>query len=770
MEENITTERKNDTIDIAAMWRKARKNWRLFAGSLFICIALVLCYLMMTKPVYQVSADVLINEETGDGDGLASIMAQSFSLDAMFSGGVVNDEMLIFSSHTLMRDVVKTLELNKTYKSKSGFLKKKSYYKNSPLVVDIPESVLDTLTKGVTVKIQVNKSGDRIKVQLKQGLFTTLLEQEASSFPVTLDYGPGVVIDTTSFYKRGEKLDFVAQIEGYESATEDMKERLYVGLADKKSNGIALAIEEANVQLGKDILNTLIACYDQDTEYKKNKKANNLLNFANARLAEVKQGLDEAERTLEEYKRENDLSDISSEAKIILEANQEYHKNLLEAETQYSIISMVDSFLNKPENKYSLVPITTGLPDRGAAEAINEYNKLLLERMRLLRSAKDSNLTLLSLTAQIDAMRENILNTVSKSKESLNIAREDLKRQEEAFQARLRGFPEQERAYLNLKRDQEIKSELYVFLMQRREESAMALSSTLPKCMVINSAYSSTKPVAPNALLLLLVALVAGLLLPVIYLYGKSVLSNKFNSKNALRRLTQLPVVGDIHHNAAGTSIVVSEGDTSAVAESFRLLRSNLQFALPNQGTGVLMVTSAEEGAGKSFVAVNLATAMAMMGRRTVLVDLNFRKPTLGSYIGISSTVGVADYLAIKADDEASLIHSTQLSSNLDVILAGKIKVNPSDLLLTDKLTQLIASLKAQYECVILDTASIERFADTFSLTRFTDATLFVCRANYTHQKCVRDVADFVAEGSLKNVLLVLNDTEEEEYIHSRVR
>ncbi len=770
MEENITTERKNDTIDVTAMWRKVCKNWRLFAGSLFICIALVFCYLKITKPVYQVSADVLINEESEDGGGLAAMMSQSFSLEAMFAGGVVNDEILIFSSYSLVRNVVKELELNKTYKSDDGFLKKKSYYKNSPLVVELPEAMQDTLSKGLTVKVQVNKPGDRIKVQLKQGLFKTLLEQEATAFPVTLEYGPGIVVDTTSFYAKGEKLDFIAHIDGYDATAESLMKRLYIGLADKKSNGISLAMEDANVARGKDILNTLIACYDKDTEYKKNKKANNLLNFVNARLAEVKQELDEAERTLEEYKRENDLSDISSEAKIILEANHQYRKNLLEAETQYSIISMVDSFLNKPENKYSLVPITTGLPDRGAAEAINEYNKLLLERMRLLRSAKDSNLTLRSLTAQIDAMRENILNTVSKAKESSNIAREDLKQQEEAFQARLRGFPEQERAYLNLKRDQEIKSELYVFLMQRREESAMALSSTLPKCMVINSAYSSTKPVAPNILLLLLVALVAGLLLPIIYLYGKSVLSNKFNGKNELRRLSQLPIVGDIHHNATGTSIVVSEGDTSAVAEAFRLLRSNLQFALPNQGTGVLMVTSAEEGAGKSFVAVNLATAMAMMGRRTVLVDLNFRKPTLGSYIGISSTVGVADYLAIKADDEASLIHSTQLSSNLDVILAGKIKVNPSDLLLSDKLTQLIASLKAQYECVILDTASVERFADSFSLTRFTDATLFVCRANYTHQKCVRDVDNFVADGSLKNVLLVLNDTEEEEYIHSRVR
>ena len=274
-----------------------------------------------------------------------------------------------------------------------------------------------------------------------------------------------------------------------------------------------MKIEDSNRRRGQDMLDTLIECYNEDAVLNKNLKAENMLAFIDDRLVTVENELHEAERVIEQYKRENDLSDINSEAKIILEANNQYRKLLLEAETQYSIISMVDSFLNRPENKYSLVPVTTGLPDKGAAEAINEYNKLLLERMRLLRTAKDSNLSLLTLTAQIDAMRENILNTVSKAKESSDIARADLKKQEVEFRTRLRGFPEQERAYLDIKRNQMIKNELYTFLMKRREENAMTLASTSPKCRIVNAAYSKNKPVSPQSLLLLAIAFGVGLVL-----------------------------------------------------------------------------------------------------------------------------------------------------------------------------------------------------------------------------------------------------------------
>ncbi len=686
---------------------------------------------------------------------------QSFSLGGI-GGEAVNDEILIISSHSLIRDMVKQLELNKTYTTDGGFLKTKEYYNDAPFLVTIPESLMNTLKKEIDINIKVNNAGDNIHVTLKNE--DIKIEQEASSFPVKIEYGEGVVVDKTAYYKQGESFDVDVTVCSYDAMAEDVGKLLYVGITNKKANGISLFIDDTNVKRGKDILNTLLACYGQDAEFNKNENATNMLNFIDERLVKVKKELDDSESLLEQYKLENDLSDIGAEAKIILEANHQYRQSLLAVETQYSIISMVDSFMNSPENRYSLVPVTTGLPDQGAAEAINEYNQLLLERMRLLRTATNSNLTLRSLTAQIDAMRDNILNTVLKAKETSDNTREDLRKQEEEMRQRLRGFPEQERVFFDLKRDQLIKQELYTFLMQRREETAMALSSTMPKYRIVNSAYSLTRPIAPDKKKILIMALLLGFILPIVYLYAKETITNKFRTKEDLKRLTRLPLIGEIYHNSIDNTIALSSDN--ATSESFRLLRSALQFALPQHGTGVLLVTSADEGAGKSFVAANLAGVMAMMGRRTVLVDLNFRHTSVAECVGLSSSVGGSDFLVGRVDNEAAIGHPTQLSPNLDAISAGTITMNPSDLLSSNRLEHLIAALKAKYECVILDTASLN-WADTFAITPFADATLLVCRANYTLQKCLSEVDNFVADGSLKNVLLVLNDTEE---VHTKSR
>lgn len=763
MEENYTSERRTDSVDVVALWRAICKKWYLFAGSVFVCLALVVCYLKIAKPQYEILADVLVNEdEKKSGSGLSSLMegvtGGGFSLDGMIGGGSVNDEILVISSHTLVREMVQRLELNKVYTSKKNFFNKVEYYGNSPIEVDVPESMLDTLASGFVVKVQVEKN-NKIKVVMKRGFFETLAETEAASFPVKVDYGEGIVIDTTSYYKPDKKLNFVAHISGYDAKAESYGKQLDIDLSDKKANGISLVIRDSNKKRGKDILNTLIECYNEDAVLNKNLKAQNMLAFIDDRLVTVENELHEAERVIEQYKRENDLSDIDSEAKIILEANSQYRKLLLEAETQYSIISMVDSFLNKPENKYSLVPVTTGLPDKGAAEAINEYNKLLLERMRLLRTAKDSNLSLLTLTAQIDAMRENILNTVSKAKESSDIARADLKKQEVEFRDRLRGFPEQERAYMDIKRNQMIKNELYTFLMKRREENAMTLASTSPKCRIVNAAYSKNKPVAPQSMLLLLIAFGVGLVLPVVYLYGKTIFTVKFASRNDLRRLTNLPIAGEIGHNSGSDYLVMKGNNASPVAEMFRLLRSNLQFILPGGDKRVLLVTSSEPGEGKSFVSLNLAYSIAMTGKRTVLLDLDLRSPQIANYLGLPAHTGVTNYLIDKNGADAASLMQSQ-SESFDVITAGPVPPNPSELLLSAKLDFLVSELREKYDYVIIDTAPVELVSDTFSLTRFADATLYVCRANYTTKNSVFNAMDYAAEGSLKNVIFVLNDTE----------
>ena len=302
--------------------------------------------------------------------------------------------------------------------------------------------------------------------------------------------------------------------------------------------------------------------------------------------------------------------------------------------------------------------------------------------------------------------------------------------------------------------------------MKRREESAMTLTATSPKCRIVNEAYSKDSPVAPQTMLLLFVAFVVGLILPVVYLYGKTIFTVKFATKGDLRRLTKLPVAGEICHNTSGDYVVVKNGSTSVVSELFRLLRSNLQFILGGGDKKVLMVTSAGTGEGKSFVSLNLAYTQALTGKRTLLIDLNFRNPQIANCLGLKNKGVLIQYLTSedKADKDALIQKQTDW---LDVMTAGPVPPNPSELLLSDRLDSLMRDLREKYDCIILDTAPVERIADTFSLTRFTDATIYVCRANYTQKNSIFNAIDFAAEGSLKNLIFVLNDTEVKEYGYS---
>ena len=265
MEEKYTSERRNDNIDIVALWRAACRKWYLFVGSIVVCVAFVVCYLYFAFSVYDVSADILVNEdEKKGGGGLSSLMGDiaggGFSLDGMIGGGSVNDEILVISSHSLIREMVQRLDLNISYTSKKNFFKKKEYYRNSPLTVEIPESMVDTLSSGFVVKVQTGGSDDKIKVLLKKGFFTTLVEMEATSFPIKVDYGEGIIIDKTEFYRPGKKLKFVAHVNGYDGEAEILEKRLDIDLSDKKANGISLKIRESNKQRGKDIGNTVIDC------------------------------------------------------------------------------------------------------------------------------------------------------------------------------------------------------------------------------------------------------------------------------------------------------------------------------------------------------------------------------------------------------------------------------------------------------------------------------------------------------------------------------
>lgn len=757
MEKN--TINKNDLIDITNIFKNYVKHWYLFLLSLILCIGMAFVYLKIKNPVYQVNANILIKSEDTKAGGLQSAMMKSFSLGGLMGGSSdVYDELEIVNSYSILRQTVKELDLNKTYIIKD-FLKQKECYLNSPLIISTVESIPDTLSAGLVFKVKVSKE-NKIKVSAHKG-FKKLAMQEGSAFPIEIStpYG-NYTISQTSFFKKGESLSMTLIFLGYNLAAEKLQKKVLIELVSKKANVINLGIEETNKQRGKDILNTIILLYNKSGIQEKNITAENTAKFLDERINIVSKDLATVEYELELYKKTNSLTNIGEEAKIMLEKNGDFKEKLITAETQYSVITLIEDFLASPSNKYTLVPLNLGVTEKAIAEELQNYNMLLLERLKLLRSTNEQNPAIVEINERVEAVRENVVSTIQNIKSGIEITIRDLEKQEHTFISRIKNIPTQEREFIDIQRQQMIKQELFVFLLQRKEENAINLAATKPKAQVIDAAYNLNKPLEPKTLIVLLAAFVLSFIIPIAYLYIKSLLNIKFSDRKELEKLTSIPILGEVGINESCDNLVVQNGKTSSIVELFRLIRTNLQFILKSREDKVILVTSSVAGEGKTFISSNLAMSLALLNKKVVLIGLDIRNPQLDNiFISKAKKVGLTEYLASENYAIEDIIAHSEINSSLDLIYSGPIPPNPSELLLSDRLDDLFNSLRNEYDYIILDSAPIGLVSDSFSLNRIADATIYICRADYTDKNKIQYVNDLVVSNRLKNVSLIINGT-----------
>ena len=748
----------DNLIDVSQIVVLLRRNWWMFAVSLVLCISFAATYLYVKHSRYSVHAKVLVAYDDGAGSMGAS-MLQSLSLGGV-GGRNVEDEVIVMSSHSIKAQAIKELKLNRSYSSPDGLLRKKYYYNNSPIEIMAPDELFDTLTVGLKFNIKANEDLSNISVKVKKGRFKTVAEVTSDKLPMVVTTPYGIYsIDTTSFYTPGKAVEVNASIIGNSVYAEAISNDLTILKTDRKASGISLYYEDINIRRGKDLLNKIIELYNRKGQNEKNEMAINTGKFIEERLDTLYVALALAERNIQNYKQDKNIVDVASEAKYLMEKKGLLDEALISAEATYEVLRMSDDFFKNPQNSYSMMPFSVDLP--GIDDVVSSYNELIAKRMEIEANAKGDNPALKAIDAQIDEMRESVKKSIEGAVTSASIRLKELKSQESKSNSRLSSIPAQEREYIELQRDQRIKNQLYSYLLQRREENKLVLAATTPKGKIIDNAYAFNEPIAPNKKMIVLVAIFVGLLIPALIIYVKNLLNSKFDSIEALGRLTSLPIVGEICHSrrASENHIVVSETSTRPIAELFRLLRSNLQFMLPLKGVGigqVAMVTSSCSGEGKTFVSMNVAESLALLDKKVVLVGMDIRLPMLAQNLGLPSSPGVTNYLSGAVDDVDKLI---QRHANCDVIVAGPVPPNPSELLLNNRIDQLITELKQRYDFVIIDSAPIGLVSDTFSLGRFSDLTLYVSRANYTKKSFIKYLNSVVERGQLKNVAVVVNDT-----------
>ena len=531
---------------------------------------------------------------------------------------------------------------------------------------------------------------------------------------------------------------------------------LSIAPTSKTTSVVVISLENTNTRRGRDYINKLLEMYNINANNDKNEVAQKTAEFIDERIGIISKELGSTEQDLENFKRSAGITDLSSEAQIALTGNAEYEKKRVENQTQINLVMDLQRYMKG--NEYEVLPSNIGLQDAASAGAIDRYNQMLVERKRLLRTSTENNPTIINLDTSIRAMRTNVQATLDATLKGLQITKENLAREASRYSRRINDAPTQERQFVSIARQQEIKSGLYLMLLQKREENAITLAATANNAKIIDEALADDNPISPKKMLVYLAALVLGVGLPVGVIYLIGLTKFKIEGRADVEKLTSLPVVGDIPLADEKTgSIAVFENQNNLMSETFRNVRTNLQFMLEN-GKNVILVTSTISGEGKSFISANLAISLSLLGKKVVIVGLDIRKPGLNKVFNIPKKEhGITQYLTNTTANLMDFVQPSDINKNLFILPGGTVPPNPTELLARGGLEKAIETLKANFDYVILDTAPVGMVTDTLLIGRVADLSVYVCRADYTHKAEFTLINELAENNKLPNLCIAIN-------------
>lgn len=744
---------KDKIVDFSATLARYKRYWWLFAISLVVCLGVAYVYLRYKPNSYLIEATVMVADK--DNATGASSLLKSLSLGG--GGSKVDDEVIVMGSQELCVKMIEQLKLNCRYYEKTGLIREKDHYHDSPIELEAPPQFYDTLMTTLNIKVEVDKDG-KADIKLKKGYNHAAVEKKGVTLPHNFVTPYGVLnIHATEFFKPAKPLKLTIVVCGNTARAEYTRRAMTVATKSKKSNAIYMDVVDHNIDRGKDVLNTLITLYNERGEMEKNEQAINTGRFIDERIALIYNDLAGSEAEIEEYKRRYDIADVELQTRALITRQQMADNNVIALETKYRIVSLIKDFMNDPRNRNNYVPFD--IDSTAATSPLKAYNALVVERSKLEASATGNNQQLQQLDNQIAAMRSNVLTGVDNTLRALRLQIDRASSLSSSSLSEIDRLPVHEREMRSLYRQQGIQNTLYTFLLQKREENQLLLAATTPKGQVVDHAFVHTEPVYPKRMMVWFTGLLLGLLIPVVLLYLKSLFTTKFATQEDLETLVKVPVLGEVSHNRHSTALVVEPQKTSGIVELFRLLRNNLQFMLTGKDDKVVVVTSSVAGEGKSFVSTNLAASFALLDKRVVLVGMDIRNPQLAAMLELPEAPGVTSFLASETATLDDMIQHIATVPNLDVVVAGPVPPNPGELLLSDRAAVLFEQLRERYDIIIVDSAPIAMVSDTFSVAGHSDAVLFVTRAGYTKRSQLKYFNEVVNRGQLKNVAVVLNDT-----------
>ena len=764
MDNNNFDEDYQNDFQFKEFLNKYAIHWQWFALGVGVCLIFAFVYLRYTIPQFKASTTILVKDEKKGG----MLSELSAFADLGMGGGLksnVDNEIEILKSRTLVESTVKKLNLRARIFVKGNIVDKELYTK-APIEVDIINKTgvfykykvdfsFSELTAN-TFELEVEKTNDTTKILLGNSTQFRYDEKIGTAYG-TLIFRKSKFHNT---FPKDAMRSLTVSITPFDDVVDSFRGNLEITSISKTSSVVEISIKDPVVNRAEDFLDNMIQIYNENAAADKNFISENTSKFIADRLTLITQELDGVEQDVESFKKSNQLTDIESEAKLFIEGSNEYDKKGVETEIQLNVVSSMLDFMKKSTNS-DLLPSNIIAGEGDASGLISSYNQLVLDRNRILKSATLENPSVVKMDQQIASLKSTVASSLQRLKSSLTIQKRDLDTNEGILNAKIGKIPVQERQFRVIARQQKVKEELYLYLLQKREETAISLSATEPNARVIDTAKAGKLPIAPKKNIIYLGALLLGLLIPFGVIYTDDLLDTKIKSRLDLDGKTLIPFIGDVPTSDSPSEIIKSESRTSS-AEALRIIRTNLEFMLTKVADGqakTLFLTSTFPKEGKTFVSANLAATFALSGKKVLLIGMDIRNPRLDEYLTLPDR-GVTNYLSSKDLVLDDLIIKYDGFEDFHVLPAGIIPPNPAELLMNKKVDTLFETLKSQYDYIIVDTAPVSLVTDTLLIAKHADCFIYVARANFLEKRMLTIANTLFKEQKLPNMCLLLNDTD----------
>ena len=735
-------------------------NWVWFLLSVILCLFLAKLYLATQSSVYQRQAVMLVKDDNGQSSGRRSGISTDalMQLNGVMVGASVKNEVYILHSFQLAQEVARNLKLDVMYSVRAG-LRNVSLYDNRPFTVDF----ITDFTVPASFKFTIDSSRGGTITDVRFGS-----PMEDADFTAEVEWGKIVKTPFGNFIAtptEGQLAEFVGQtISVRRVSVEDAAIILYNKVSsseiDKESTLVRITCTDTNIQRADDILSGLLEAYKRSIIEDKNQIAKSTSEFIEDRIGLIHSELSDVEGQMADFKQNSGLVDIKASSDAFITQSNTARQRTIQAETQHSMIEYLVDYLSQNLSGNNLIPTMGGISDVGITTQISNYNQMMLQRNRLAENTSENSPTIVDLDMNLAQMRTAILASLKGYSASLKLQVDKARKEENGLMGSLRAVPQQEKKVIDITRQQTIKETLYTYLLNKREETALQLAITEANIRVVEQPFGSRSPIAPRTKVIMLMAFLIGIIVPFLYFQLRKFFDTTVHGRKDIEKFTTIPILGEVPHSQANISdseIIVEEDKDDILSEAFRMIRFNMPFV--NKDARVIMLTSTMPGEGKTFISGNFAATLGLTGKKVVLIDADIRKRTRSRLVSKAGNFGLTSYLSGNIDDVFSLVVPGSEKCNLDILPAGVIAPNPTELLMSDRLEKCIEELKTRYDYVVIDNVPAQMVADAGIVNRVVDITIYVLRETKVDRRFLPELERLHQENIFNHLCIVINDS-----------